>query len=190
MSTEISEIKKLIRELTLAQKETNRQFKETDRKFQDTDRKFKETDLQIKRAFNLFESQWGKLIESLVEGDLIRILQERDIQVNRTSTRVKGRYGNENYEFDIIAHDGNEIVVVEVKTTLKVKSVDEHIARLKKIKTWMREYEQYKIYGAVAFLRADEEADTYAENKKLFVIKATGDSASIVNDKGFTPLVF
>lgn len=183
MSTEISEIKKLIKELTLAQKETNRQFKETDRKF-------KETDVQIKRAFNLFESQWGKLIESLVEGDLIRILQERGIQVNRTSTRVKGRYGNENYEFDIIAHNGNEIVVVEVKTTLKVKSVDEHIVRLKKIKTWMREYAAFKIYGAVAFLRADEEADTYAENKKLFVIKATGDSASIVNDKNFVFAVF
>jgi len=183
MPTEISEIKELIKELTLAQRETNRQFKETDRKFQ-------ETDNQIKRFFNLFESQWGKLIESLVEGDLIKILQERGVKVNRTSTRVKGRYDDEHYEFDIIAHNGDEIVVVEVKTTLKVKSVDEHIRRLKKIKSWMSEYKNHRIIGAVAFLRADEESDRYAENKKLYVIKATGDSASIINDKSFVPAIF
>lgn len=197
MPTEISEIKKLMKELTLAQQETNRQFKETDKKFQETDqrfietdKKFKETDHQIKRAFQLFESQWGKLIESLVEGDLINILRQRGIKVNRTSTRVKGRYENEHYEFDIIAHNGDEIVVVEVKTTLKVKSVDEHIQRLKRIKTWMSEYKNHKIIGAVAFLKADEESERYAENKKLYVIKATGDSASIVNENDFVPAFF
>lgn len=36
------------------------------------DTKFKETDKRIKEGFELFEGQWGKLIESLVEGDLIR----------------------------------------------------------------------------------------------------------------------
>lgn len=39
---------------------------------QEMDTKFKETDKRIKEGFELFEGQWGKLIESLVEGDLIR----------------------------------------------------------------------------------------------------------------------
>ena len=39
----------------------------------------------------------------------------------------------------------------------------------------------------MAFLQADAEADRMAENRKLFVIRATGDSAAIMNRKGFEP---
>ena len=46
------------------------------------------------------------------------------------------------------------------------------------------------IYGAVAYLRAEEEANKYAERQGLFVIRATGDSASIINKKDFKPTAF
>jgi len=52
-------------------------FRETDRKFQETDRKFQETDRKINALERLFTSQWGKLMESLVEGDLVNILNAR-----------------------------------------------------------------------------------------------------------------
>jgi len=39
-------------------------------------------------------------------------------------------------------------------------------------------------------LRSDAKAAFYSENKGLFVIRATGDSASIVNKKGFKPKAF
>ncbi|WP_373838967.1 hypothetical protein [Methanospirillum sp.] len=94
-------------------KETDRMFKETDRKFKETDRKFqetaersKETDQKIKEAAEQvretsrgitrlerqFTSMWGKLVESLVEGDLIRLLNERGIAVEgHTSVYQEGR---------------------------------------------------------------------------------------------------
>lgn len=50
-------------------KETDERFKETDEKFKETDEKFKETDKKMKQLQELFTSQWGRLIESLVEGD-------------------------------------------------------------------------------------------------------------------------
>ena len=183
LSIEIKDLKQLLAELIQSQKKTDAKFKETDTKF-------KETDKKIKEAFALFEGQWGKLMESLVEGDLICILQERGIKVRYTSTRRKGSYEGEQYEFDIIAHNGNEIVVVEVKTTLRVKHVKQHVKRLQKVKTWLPEYKNYQVYGAVAFLRAEEESDLYAEKQQLFVIRATGDSAAIVNKEGFIPKIF
>ena len=142
------------------------------------------------RPLELFEGQWGKLIESLVEGDLIRLLNERDIKVNLTSMRVKGNHQGENFEFDIIAHNGNEIVIVEVKTSLRVSYVKKFIAKLKKVKIWLPEYKNHTIYGARSFLQTQEHSDIYAENDKLFVIKATGDSASIINAQDFVPGVF
>ena len=54
----------------------------------------------------------------------------------------------------------------------------------------MPHYKNKTIYGAVAWLRAEEESDIYAERQGLFVIRATGSSASIVNQENFKPQVF
>ena len=180
--------------LTEKFQETDRQFKETDRKFQDTDRKFQDTDRKLDKRFNelygLFSSQWGRLVESLVEGDLVPILQRRGIEVEQTARRVKGSHEGLSYEFDIVARNGTEVVVVEVKTTLKPKHIHEFLDKMASFKTWVEEYAPNTIYGAVAFLQADAGAEQMAENKGLFVIRATGDSAAIVNKADFVPRTF
>ena len=50
-------------EVSSNQKETSEQMKETSEQM-------KETDKRLKKAENLFTTQWGRLMESLVEGDL------------------------------------------------------------------------------------------------------------------------
>ena len=176
MEVEIQEIKQLLKELVLSQKET--------------DIKFKETDKRIKAAFDLFEGQWGKLRESLVEGDLIKLLQAKGINVHDTSMRRKGVYEGNNYEFDIIAHNGTEIVIVEVKTTLKTQDVKAFVQKLKQVRVWLDEYKNYTVYGAIAFLRADSGSEMFAQSEKLFVIKATGNSAMIIKSDDFVPQKF
>ena len=83
-----------------------------------------------------------------------------------------------------------EVVVVEVRTNLTVSDVNEFIKKLKKFKKWRSEYKDKKIYGAVAYLKKSASSNIYADKKKLFVIKAKGDSASITNAKDFKPKVF
>ncbi|MDS4022040.1 MAG: hypothetical protein RKR03_16295 [Candidatus Competibacter sp.] len=172
--------------------ETERLLKEqsqdTDRKFQETDRKFRETDRKLNQLEKLFTSQWGKLMESLVEGDLVELLAQRGIPIVDTTTRLKGkRADGGNYEFDIIAHNGEDIVVVEVKTTLKPQDVEDFVERLGQIKQWIPRYARNRIYGAVAWLTADAGAERMVENRGLFSIRATGHSASIQNAPSFTP---
>ena len=165
-------------------------FQETNRQFKETDRRFKETDKKMKALQELFEGQGGKLVESLVEGDLVRLLNKRVIQVNDTSTRRKGCRNGENYEFDIIAHNGEEIVIVEVKTTLRAKPVGQFIECLQRAKHYLPEYRTYRVFGAMAYLRVEQASDQYAQNQGLFVIRATGDSAAIVNPADFQPRKF
>ena len=50
----------------------------------------KETNLAIKKLSNLFTTQWGKLVEALTEGSLVKLLRSQNIPVNRTRTRVIG----------------------------------------------------------------------------------------------------
>ncbi|MBM2817174.1 MAG: hypothetical protein HW421_3936 [Ignavibacteria bacterium] len=199
-------------------KETDRQFQETklmlldtDKKFQETDKKFQEmekailntdikfqetdkilleSDKKSKKLEHLFTSQWGKLIESLVEGDLIRLLNEKGIAVRETYPRVKTYYNDRQYEFDIIAANGDEVVVVEVKTTLRPDDIVEFLEELSEFKQVLPRFAPNRIIGAVAFLTEDGGSERMAAKKGLYTIKATGNSASITNAKNFKPKIF
>ena len=202
------EIWEILREVSAVQQETARRNEETDRRMQETDRRMQETDRRLQetdqlltrqaraakqrmdKLEELFNGQWGKLMESLVEGDLVGLLQQRGIVVQHTVTNPRQNYGERRWEFDIVAINGEEVVVVEVKTTLRVPDVDRFIARLNEFPDLMPEYASRRIYGAVAYLKAYQESEVRAERLGLFVIRATGSSASITNREGFTPRTF
>lgn len=170
--------------------ELRESMKDTDRRMKDTDRQMKETDRRLKKAEDLFTSQWGKLMESLVEGDLVPLLKERGIEVERTLQRMTGRRNGEHFEIDIVAANGAEVVVVEVKTTLKSEDVTDFLDKLSQFVEWSPEYRERQIHGAVAYLKSDASVTKYAARRGLFVIRATGNSASIVNEPDFKPRVF
>ena len=197
------EMKELRAAQKAAQRETERQQRETDRQIQETDQQVKKTSRvveQLRRDGNrrmdrleeLFTGQWGKLMESLVAGDLIRLFQERNIQVQRTLPNVTGRHADGKvWELDIVAVNGEEIIVVEVKTTLRVEDIRSFIDKnLKRIRTMFPEYSDKKVYGAIAYLRTRESTRIMALKQGLFVIRATGNSASIINAKDFRPRAF
>ena len=201
------EVWSILRQLSESQQETDRRMQETDRRMQETDRRMQETDRLLKRQAQeadrrakeadrrfrgldeLFNGQWGKLMEALVEGDLIELLTERGIEVEHTLTNVRHR-GERSWEFDIIAVNGTEVVVVEVKTTLKVRQVDHFVGRMQEFTDLMPRYRGSTVYGAVAYLKADEASDRHAERQGLYVIRATGSSASITNPRDFRPRAF
>ena len=79
----IKETQENLKELSASQKELSASQK-------DTDRQIKETSKEVKKAQKLFNTLWGRLVESLVEGDLVKHLQEHGIEVQRTSTNEKG----------------------------------------------------------------------------------------------------
>ena len=62
--------------------------------------------------------------------------------------------------------------------------------KLKGLKEWLPAYAGHRLFGAVAYLEAHESAVRRAERRGLFVIRATGSSASIVNEPHFSPRVF
>ena len=56
-----------------------------------------------------------------------------------------------------------------------------------RFREWLPAYSGHRLYGAVAYLEADESVVLHAERRGLFVIRATGSSASIVNDPASNP---
>ncbi len=177
------------------QKETGQQLKEMARELKEaaleTDRlitrQARDAERRFRQADGKFDSRWGQFMESLVEGDLVPLLQARGIEVDTTSGRYKKKRNGEHMEIDIVALNGGEAVVVEVKTKLRSEAVTRFAEKLKVFQDWFPYYRDRTIYGAMAYLESDEDVARHAERQGLFLIRATGSSASIVNAPDFRP---
>ena len=145
---------------------------------------------RINKLDELFTSQWGKLVEALVDGKVVQILNERGIKVEQTNQRSVGFYDGKKQEIDILAINGDEIVAIEVKTTLRPEDIKVFEDKLKVLKLWMRQYAGEKVYGAVAYIRADAGSAELATKRGLFTIKAVGSSAYLTNAEDFKPRSF
>ena len=156
----------------------------------EADKRAKEADKRFKKLEDLFTGQWGKLMEALVEGDFVKLMRQRGIDIIRISEGNKGTYEGQHYEFDIVGVNGDVTVACEVKTTLHLRDVEHFLKKIKNLSLWMKEHEGKKIYGAVAYLKANQGAEVYAGRQGFFVIRTTGSSASIINKKSFKPKVF
>ena len=153
---------------------------------EETSRQMDRTDIRINKIVGDFGNRWGKLGENLVKGSLVQRLRERGIEVEKVLTNAK--LGD--LEFDIIAINGREVVVVEVKATLDPSDVEEFTENIEKFKIHWPEFKGKTLYGAMAFLiRANKKAGDMAQKKGFFVIEATGD-VIIQNKKDFEPKVF
>ena len=82
-----------------------------------------------------------------------------------------------------------EIVVVEVKTTLRQEDIKLFKKQLNSFKNWWPKFKDKTVYGALAFMKTDKETIRKAIKEGLLVIEATGD-VTIQNRKGFKPKVF
>ena len=164
-----------------------RLFAETDRKFQETDEKFKETDKRIDKAVGSLTSKWGRFVEGMVAPAVERLLGERGIEVDRVYQRVRARREGGAMEIDVLAVDGEYAALVEVKSTLSLDDVNEHLENLGRFREFFPEYADRKIVGAVAGIVVDEGVDRYAYKKGLFVLRRSGDAVAIANDESFRP---
>jgi hypothetical protein len=165
-----------------------RMFEETDRRFRDTDAKFDKYFGKLKEM----DRNWGKLVEALIKPSVGWQFRKWGIPVSGSGQREEVHKNGDTMEIDILLKNTDALVVVEVKTTLRVENVDEHIEkRLKPFKRFFPEYRDRKVYGAVAYIHVEENADRYAHKKGLFVLSfTTGDMVEIQNDERFVPRVW
>ena len=191
-----------------AQEKTEKALRESQEKTEEALRELskslKESNQELTKNLNAangnFNNKWGNFLESLVKGDLVKLLSKRNIKVDMVRSRLvaSDSSGKEVGEFDVVAMNGKEIVTVEVKTTLTKEKVEKFINKLKMFKKYFSEHRDKVLYGGVAFLcePQDEEAESaaeYAEENGLFVILSPGGEGNVTtmsNSKDFKPKPF
>jgi len=176
---EIKELRESLRE----------QGRETDRRLREESER---TEEKIRELANLFTTQWGKLVEALVEPGAVNLFRERGIKVRRSARRieVEDEQGRKIAEYDIFLENDEEVVIIEVKTTVKKEDVDEFLEKLREFKDLNPKYRDYRVYGAVAGITFEEGVDKYAYRRGLFVLKSEGGIIRIANDPDFKPRIW
>ena len=163
--------------------ETDRRMQETDRRMQETDRKLKEVGRQLGR----FGNEVGWFVQELVRPGLIRMLRSRGIDVTRTFENVESEKGGVAAEFDLVAANGTDVVVVEVKKKLRTEDVRDHQARMERFAEIFPEYRERRIMGALAGMSVPSNAAAYAEKKGFFAVAPSGEDVTLMNSDGFEP---
>jgi hypothetical protein len=192
-------------------KETDRllsqKFKETDTRFKETDKKFKETDKKLQEKIQIVSQnvdkltgKWGRFVEGLVAPGISRLFGERGIAIETVAQRVRtsinseamklNLIGPETMEIDVLGLNKKHAILVEVKSTLGIDDINDHIEQLNNFKHFFPEYADRQVMGAVAGIVIEENVSKFAYRRGLFVIGQSGDTVTILNDTKFRPEIW
>jgi hypothetical protein len=181
----------ILQEVGKKQEETARQMKETDRKMQESaarlDRQMKETDRRLDKQLGRLDNRMGKIIEYMVAPNLREKFRELGLnfpQVHQNSTVAD--YDNKIFlEIDVKLENDDKVMLVEVKTNLTTRDVQDHIKRLKKMRVYADlHWDRRTFLGSVAGVVITANAKEYALGKGLYVIEPSGETFNITHPNG------
>ncbi len=196
---EFQELRLSMREMS---QETDRKFQETDQRLKELSETVKETSLEVKQMSKKVErvseelghlgNRLGEFVEYLIKPALVKLFQTRGIEVHRTyrDIEVNNPTLNMAMQIDLLIVNILICILVEVKSHLSVDDVNEHLERMEKFKSLFPEYQKHQVMGAVAGMVMAEEVARYAYRKGFFVIGQKGETAVILNDDKFKPMIW
>lgn len=147
-------------------KEHEQWRKENEKRMQESDRRFRELATR-------FTSQSGHIVEGLMEPSALRLFQASGFDICRCWKEMKGHKKsiNRKMEIDLFYHDTTEAVAVEVKINCTRADVDHFLDQMSHFKEVFDNFAHLRVYVAIAAINFDREADKYAAEKGLFVIR-------------------
>ena len=200
MTATIEDIREILKELAQSQQELSQSQQELSQAQQElsqaqkeTDKQIKETDKQINRVsqqIGELGNRLGEFVEWQVRPAVVRLFQERGIDVHEFHPGISVKRDNEGLEIDLLVVNDTDAILVEVKSKLTQRDVDEHLQRLAKFKRLMPRFRDVKALGAVAAMIVPNEVASYACRQGLFVLVQSGENVIILNDAEFTPRVW
>ncbi len=185
---------KALKEVIAVQKNLAQKIDETrqniDKLSGEIDKVTRQTANNINKLRGDWDHRWGDFVEILISDNVERLFEDYGIIKGKVETINKKTYCFMDgatpleFEFDSITINGDKVIITEAKkkmTKTKVKDFIKKVQNFLAIKD--NGFSNKKVYIAIGYLKADNEKllIKYAEGQGLFVIKAVGDSAKLVN---------
>jgi hypothetical protein len=164
--------------------------KETNRRFEETERILKQTSLEVKAVsanIGKLGNRLREFVEEAVRPSAVRLFRACGIEVHEGQQNIVVKRNGESMELDLLVVNDKDAVAIECKSHLSIDDVNEHLARLDKIKCLLPRYKDNRVLGAVAGMIIPENVALYAIRKGLYVIGQNGDHLELRNEAVFVP---
>ena len=152
-----------------SQKVLKKNHKKTNNHIREITQQIKEISEKIKKIS--IENYWIELVDNLAHNELVPLLQERDISVEKAWTHCKDRSVHNRWKIDMLAYSEKEMVAVNLYPFLDIRDVDNFIEMIKQFRQWSLLPIDKTLYGGVAYIKTFRKVEVYAENQGLFVIR-------------------
>lgn len=166
-SLKMQENERLIKELRENGKEIDRRMEESDRKLKD----------RIDKLTTRFTSQSGHILEGLMEPSAMKMFQDKGYNIDRCWKNFKRHVKDigKKLEVDLLLLDDEIAIIVEVNINCTKQDIDHFINQMQSFKEICPEYADKEIMLAIAAINYDRDADKYAHEQGLFVIRVYDD---------------
>jgi len=174
------------KELQKSQKETDRQMKETDRQMKETGKKIKEIGKQIAGIGDKF----GYFAEGMALPSMEKILIEKfKMETISPRVRFRNKKTGEEIEIDVLAYansDVNEVYVVEVKSKLRKEGIEQTKKILDNFFKFFPEHKGKKLFGILAAIdAAPRDLKEEVLNQGIYYAEICDDVFSLKVPNGF-----
>ena len=169
-----------IRELKESQKKTDAQLQKTDKLLEKTIIKLDE----IGRQLGDLGLVQGEVAEDLFYRNIRSLFKERDMIFADVKRNLKKKGAG---EYDIVAVNGDAVLVIEIKNKLQKRMVDMFVGKkLPKFAEVFPEFRGRRLFGGIGALVVNDDVSRYAEKAGLYVLTQTSEGgAGIANRKNF-----
>jgi hypothetical protein len=156
-------------------------IKEIEKAHKETEKAHRETEKTVNKAIGGLGNTLGSLVESIMTSGLPGKFRRFGFTFDRITT-VKWADGSNNIytEIDGLLENGKQAMVVEVKTTLRRKDVDDHLERMERVRIYADSHgDKREFLGAMAAPIIDTGTKKYALSKGFFVIEPSGEDVKV-----------
>ncbi|GHT63952.1 hypothetical protein FACS1894110_02680 [Spirochaetia bacterium] len=173
----------MFQEIGRKQAETDRKMEATDRQIEATARQMKETDKRVGELTN----RYGEISEHMIVPNLKFSFNTLGYTFEKCSanTKIEDFTHGIFAEADAFLENGDCVMVVEIKTKLRIDDINDHVTRMEKFRAhadFHRDTRKY--YGAIAGLLMSESEKTYALKKGFYVLEPVGETFTITAPTG------
>jgi len=163
-----------IRETQQAQKEAQ---KETQKARDEAWAAIRETQKNIGGLNNTL----GSMVERIMTPALPQKFKPFGFTFDKISTIKWTTNGNVFAEIDGLLENGTQAMAVEVKTTLEIEDINDHLKRMEKIRKYADEHgDKREFLCAIAAMIVKSKPKEYALKKGLFVIEPSGEDVKVI----------
>lgn len=179
------ETAKLLKEITEQQQETDRQLKEVTKQQKGIDKRLREIALLIGGVSNKFASFNELFVLASVEKFLRKKLRMKVI-----CPQAKFKWETQTLEMDIFAYSETDACIVEVRGLLREEGVEQLIEKLQKFPEVFPEHANKALYGAVVAVYSSDQLQQQVAKRGIYTFVISDEQVVLNRPQFFVPTRF